>query len=222
MLAVGSKRLEELEEIPHRPTAADDSSELVALLELRAQVGVLGLQPPLFERAVQRVHQLFELERLGDEVRCASLDHAHGITHGAVAGDDDGDDVGVPLDSGVNHLDAVHAGQTQISDEDIEGELRQCLDGSFAGLGLHHDESVILQALGHRLAQWRLVFDEEQVGCAFRHLGGVSILTISRMRRQGERVIYSPPRESPILLLREETTWNVEPFQSPRPAHPSV
>ena len=168
------------------------------------------------------MHQLFELERFGDEVGGASLDHAHGVTDGAVAGDHDGDDVGVPLDSRVDHLDAVNAGQTQVGDEDVKGELRQGLDRPFARLGLHDDEPVILQALGNGLSQWRLVFDEEQMGCAVRHLGGVSILTPSPTPRQGEPVIYRRPWHSPILLVREETTWNVEPFQSPRPAHPSV
>ena len=101
------------------------------------------MQPPLFERGVQRVHQLFELERFGDEVGGAALDHVHGVTHGAVAGDDDGDDVGIALDSRVDHLDAVNAGQTQVGDEDVEGELRQGLDRPFARLGLHDDEAVI-------------------------------------------------------------------------------
>ena len=30
-------------------------------------------------------------------------------------------------------------------------------------LGLHDREPVIRQALGHRLSQWRLVFDEQQM-----------------------------------------------------------
>ena len=44
-----------------------DAVEPEAILKLRAQVGVFGLQPPLFHRRVKLVQQLFELKRLGDE-----------------------------------------------------------------------------------------------------------------------------------------------------------
>ena len=43
--------------------------EAIALLELRAQVRVLGFQPPLLERRVEHVQQLVDLKRLADEVR---------------------------------------------------------------------------------------------------------------------------------------------------------
>ena len=81
--------LEQLEHFAHRAAASDDAFEPIPLLKLRAQVRVLGFQPSLFERGFECVEQLFELERLGDEVRRAAPDHVHGVAHRAVAGDDD-------------------------------------------------------------------------------------------------------------------------------------
>ena len=82
----------------------DEAVDAIALLELRSQVGVLRLQPPLLERRSQHVQQRVELERLGDEVGGALLDGLDRVLHRAVAGDDDGDDVGVALERGVEDL----------------------------------------------------------------------------------------------------------------------
>src|SRR5207253_7460274 len=43
-------RFEKLKQPRHRPALADDAAELVALFELRAQVGILGFQSALLER----------------------------------------------------------------------------------------------------------------------------------------------------------------------------
>ena len=61
-------RAEQLEQLAHHAALSDQPFEPVAILELRSQIGVLGPQPALFERAVQHVQQLVALERLGDEV----------------------------------------------------------------------------------------------------------------------------------------------------------
>ena len=79
--------LERLKQIAHRPAAADDALEAVSLLQLLAQPGVLRLQPPLLDGAVERVPQLVELERLGHEVGGAALDDLDGIADRAVPGD---------------------------------------------------------------------------------------------------------------------------------------
>ena len=81
------------------------------------------LQPPLFHRGVQHVEQRVELKRLGDEVGGALLDRVDGVLHRAVAGDHDGDDVGIALECGIEHLPAVDAGQSQVGDQDVEGEV---------------------------------------------------------------------------------------------------
>ena len=124
------------------------------------------------------MHQLVELERLGDEVGGAALDHSDGVTDGAVAGDDDGDDVGVALDRGVDYLRRRPCpGRRRSVTRMSKANSASASTARSPALGLHDHEPVILQALGDGLAQWRLVFDEQQMCCAVRHLRGVSILT---------------------------------------------
>ena len=69
VLLVARDGFEQLKQPRHRAALADDALEPVALLELRAQVRVLRLQPPLLERRVEHVQQLVDLKRLADEVR---------------------------------------------------------------------------------------------------------------------------------------------------------
>ena len=135
--AVGRRDgLEQLKQPRHRAALADDAFEAIPLLELRAQVRVLGFQPPLLERRVERVQQLVDLKRLADEVRRAALDRFDGVLHRAVAGDDDRDDVGIARDGGFDDGRAVDAGQPQVGDDDVEGELGQAGQRGFARLGL--------------------------------------------------------------------------------------
>jgi len=49
--------------------------------------------------------------------------------------------------------------------------------GLLAGIGLLDIEAVLAQPLGQRLAEWRFVFDKEEMFSGFRHLRGVKILT---------------------------------------------
>ena len=99
------------------------------------------------------MQQLVELERLGDEVGGALLDRFDGFLHGAVAGDDDRDDVRIALERGVEHLPAVDAGQPQVGDEDVEGEIGEPLRAPASRFGLFDDEAVIGEALGDGLAK---------------------------------------------------------------------
>ena len=107
------------------------------------------------------MQQRVELERLGDEVGGPLLDRVDRILHRAEAGDDDGDDVGVALDRGVEDLAAVDARQPEVGDEDVEGERRQALERLFAARRLLDDEAVIGEPFGDRLPQRRLVVDDE-------------------------------------------------------------
>ena len=80
---------EQLKQIAHDPALPDQPVDPVSLFELRAEVRVLGFQPPLLERGSQHVEQRVELERLGDEVGGTLLDRFDRILHGAVPGDHD-------------------------------------------------------------------------------------------------------------------------------------
>ena len=151
-------------------------AELIPLLELRSEVGVLRREPPLLHRLLQHVHQLVELKRLGDEIRRAALDGIDGILHRAEACDDDRDDARIPLPGRLDDPGPVDAGQPEVGDDDVEGELVEEFEGLFAAVGLHDLESALGQALGHQAAQRGLVVDEEQMGGG-THLGGANILT---------------------------------------------
>ena len=111
------------------------------------------------------MQQRVELERLGDEVGGALLDGVDGVLHGAVAGDDDGDDVRVALERRVEDRAAVDAGQAEVGNEDVEGELGEPLQRLFAAAGLLDDEAMVGEALGDGFAERRFVVDESR--CAF-------------------------------------------------------
>ena len=121
------------------------------------------------------MQQRVELKRLGDEVGRALLDRVDRVLHRAVAGDDDGDDLGIALERGVEHLPAVDAGQPQVGDEDVEGELGQPRERLLAAVGLFDDEAVVRQPLRDRLAQRRLVVDDQQMFRVFSHLVGLAV-----------------------------------------------
>ena len=146
---------EQLKERAHRRAAADEPLELVALLQLRAQIRVFRFEPALLERRVQRVQQLVELKRLGDEIGRAALDGFDRVLHRSVSGDDDADDVGIAKQGGFEDARAVEAGQAQVGDDDVEGKFGELLDGLLARVGLLDFETVLGQALGERLAQRR-------------------------------------------------------------------
>ena len=166
----GGDGLEQLDEIAHHAAAADEPVDTVALLELRSQVRVLGSQPALLERGVEHVQQRVELERLGDEVGRALLDRVDRVLHRAEAGDDDRDDFRIALERGLEHGAAVDAGQPEVGDDDVEGELGQARERVFAAGGLLDDEAVVGQPLRDRLPQRRLVVYEKQMFRVFSHL----------------------------------------------------
>ena len=123
------------------------------------------------------MQQRVELERLGDEVGRALLDRLDGVLHRAVAGDDDGDDVGIALERGVEHLPAVDAGQPQVGDEDVEGEVGEPLRAPASPLSACSTTkpwSASRSAIASRSGL--LVVDDQQMFLAFRHLveaGGI-------------------------------------------------
>ena len=169
--AVGGRhRLEQLKQPRHRPALADDPLEPVALLELRSQIRVLRLQPPLLERRVEHVQQFVDLKRLADEIRCAALDCFDRIFHRAVPGDDDRDDVGIALDRRFDDGRAVDAGEAKIRDDDVEGKVGKLGNRGLAGIGLLHLVAAVAELLGDGLAQWGLVFNQQQMFLRIRHL----------------------------------------------------
>ncbi len=192
-------RLEQLEQIAHRPRSPDDAAEAVAPLELGAEVRVLGLQAPLLERRVEHVEQFVELERLGDEVGRTALDRLHRVLHGAVAGDDDADDVRIAGQGRLEHLPAVDARQPQIRNDNVESELGQPLQRLFAVRRLHDIVALVRQPLGYDVAQRRLVFDDQQMFRGISHLVERQHFdTTSRIGEADCPCPYSPADAGPI------------------------
>ena len=128
------------------------------------QVRVLALQSPLLERGVEDVHQLVELKRLRDEIGDAHLRHVDGVLHRAIAGDDDRDDAGVAGEGGFDHFAAVHAGQTQVGNDDVEGKTVEGLDGRLPVRGLGHLVAGVPKSFSYNTSQGFLVVYEEEVG----------------------------------------------------------
>ena len=116
------------------------------LIELGAQVGVFRLQPSLLERGVERVQQLVDLKRLADEVPRPALDRFDGVFHRSVTGDDDGDDVGIAIEGGVDDGGAVDARQAQVGDDDVESEVGELGERGFARFRLFDGISAVGRA----------------------------------------------------------------------------
>jgi hypothetical protein len=163
--------LQQLKQILHRTAAPDDALEAVTLIELLAEPRVLGAKPALFHCTLERVPQLVELKRLGNEISSAALDDFHGVLDRSETGHHDADDVGVQLERGLDDTRAVLPGESQVGDHHVECEIRQSLDGVLRRLGLDDGESMIRQLLGDRLAQRRFVFDKQQMFRRVSHLG---------------------------------------------------
>ena len=142
------------------------------------------------------MQQRVELERLGDEVGRALLDRVDGVLHRAVAGDHDGDDVGVALERGVEDLPAVDAGQPQVGDQDVERKRGQPFERLLAAGRLLDEEAVVGEPLGDRLAE-RVSRRRRSADVSGRQsfMRADGILTPHRMRvnSRAARAAYSPP-----------------------------
>ena len=141
----------------------------MAVVELRAQIGVLRFQPASFECAVEGMQQLFDLKRLGDKIRGASLDCFDGDLDGAEAGDHDGHDLRVEIDRRFDHGGSVHAGEPQIGHDHIERELGEARQSGLSGTDLLDLIFPARELRRDRLAQQRLILDEQQVFRSIRH-----------------------------------------------------
>jgi len=162
--AVGGRDgLEQLEQLCHRPTLADDAGEAITLFELRAKIGVFRFQPPLLERGVECMQQLVDLKRLADEIARPALEGLDRVLHGPVPGHDDGDDFGVAPDRGFDDRRAGNARQAKISNDDVERKVREPGDRLLARVGLDDLISAVRQLLGYGLAQRAFVFDQQDM-----------------------------------------------------------
>ena len=117
------------------------------------------------------MHELVELERLGDEIRGALLACVQGILEVPVTRDHDRHDGGIPADGGIDDLSSVDARQPEVGDEDVEGELVEQLQRFFACFSLHDLEIPFPEPFRRHRSQGRFVVDEEEVGGGLRPCG---------------------------------------------------
>ena len=118
------------------------------------------------------MEQRIDLKRLADEVVCAALDGVHRVFERAVTRDDDRDDIWIAFDGGFDDARTIDAGQTQVGDDDVERKIREARDGSVAGLGLFDEVPVVGELFGNGLAEWSLVFDDQEMSWPLSHLRG--------------------------------------------------
>ena len=175
-------------------------------MKLRAKVRVLRLQPPLLDRRVQLVQQLFELKRLGDESLDAEARDLDRLANRSETGDDDRDDLGIPGEGFVKNPTAVDARQPEVGDKNVEGEVVQPLERFFAGCRLFDPEPMIDEPLGHRLAKSAFIVNEQQMLLRnLAHLCGGGILTRPRVlfrqtRGKRSRTSFSMSSAGPHYL----------------------
>ena len=164
VLEVSATVSQELAKLRHDRRAPDQPIELKPLVQLRSQVVVLGAQPPLLERGVQLVHELFELKRLRDEALGAKPRHLHRLADRRESGDHDGDDLGIAGEGFVQELASVHAGEAQIRNQDVERETVELCGGVLARSRLLDVKALLREPLRDDLSKGRLVFDEQEMG----------------------------------------------------------
>ncbi len=124
---------------------------------------------------MQDVQQLLALERFRDQVGGAPFDEGDGIADGAVAGHDHDEDVRVAVEGGVEDAGPGQARESEVGQDDVEGELAERSHGFFAGMGLNDVEAGVGEQVGECETQRRLVLDEQQMRFLFRHLPRATI-----------------------------------------------
>ena len=118
------------------------------------------------------MEQCVDLKGLADEVVSAALDRVDRILERAITRDDDGDDIWVALDRGLDDARTVDSGETQVGDDDVERKIRETRHGSLSGIGLFDLVTVIGELFSDRLTEWSLVFNDQKMSCLISHLRG--------------------------------------------------
>ncbi len=111
---------DELEDLLHRLALADDVVEGEALPELLLERAVLGREPPLLQPLADGEQHLLVLERLGDVVERPLAHGLDGALDRRVGGDDHHHQVGVVLADLPQHLQAVHAGEHEVEQDQVD------------------------------------------------------------------------------------------------------
>src|SRR5213594_370725 len=147
-------------ELLDRGMPTDDLVEDVRARQLGAQECDLALERPALEGAARQRQDLVLLEGLGQIVEGAELHGGHRGANGLHGGNEDHLDAFVEGLDALEHLDAVHPGQADVEEDEVDGGGAH--DVERAGAVWHVDDVVvILENQPERLPNAGVVVDDE-------------------------------------------------------------
>ena len=156
--AVGRRRHRHLlAQLTHRIALAHHR---LRAIDARPQRPVLGLEPALPHRVVDDEHRFVERQGLLDEIERAHLDRAHGRLDVPVARDEHHLRVHLPLAETRKRRQAVHAGQPDVEDDEIDGAAGHAVEARLTCRHTLDRVPFVAQYAGERLLDARLIVDD--------------------------------------------------------------
>src|SRR5208283_2162253 len=142
----------------HRHAVAD---HLVAMVKFAAQHQVFFLQAALLDSIAHEDRDLFEGERLLDEIEGAKFRGAHGGFNAAVTGDhDDGGGVGNIADA-AEGFHAINAGQPDVQKDDLEITGGDAIERFFGGAHGFHNVMFVAKDGSKGFADTRFIVHDQ-------------------------------------------------------------
>ncbi len=132
-------------------------------IELAVKLLVLLAQPPRIDRILYQDEGAVERQRLLEKVEGAELGRAHRSLDRAVAGDDDDLRLAIERVNLLQHFEAIAVGKPDIQQHDIVGGVTDQHQALAAGCGSGDEVALFAQDLFQRIADLRLVVDDEDV-----------------------------------------------------------
>jgi hypothetical protein len=171
----------------HRGAVAHQALGGVAIVGRAAQVGHVGEQPPVLERALDLEQELARVDRLLQEVEGAGLHRGHRARDRAHAGDHDhGQARGLPSDL-VEQRQAAAVRHLQVGEHEVDRLGGEQLARRARVLGRHDAQPLARQHVLQRLAHEGLVVDDEH-GVSDGHVD------VSWLCSAGSRIVKRAPR----------------------------
>src|SRR5437867_8541936 len=156
---------------PHLSSYIDKAAGS-ALTELLAQFAVLTREVLLFRGLFDGPQDLGLFDRLCNEVVGAFFDRLDSNLHGAMAGDHDDFKILLNGFRSFEQFHAVHDRQPKIGHQNVDVVFIQQVKRLLTVIGFDDHVFSGLQDFRHRGAIFRIVFDEEDLGCfSYRHTG---------------------------------------------------
>src|SRR5262249_45170022 len=152
---------EEIVDRGHGGAGADEVAEARRFLDDAPEVLHLLAQAPVLDGTLERHHEGVDLDRLGDEVVGAGADGGDRRLERPERRDDDGRHVRTGGDDLLAQLQAVHALQPGIRDDDVEVLLAQYRHCLCCGGAPRDRESAFAERGLKRLAHAAIVIDEQ-------------------------------------------------------------